>query len=201
MNMCTAQWKRNNTLTGVKQAFHRNVRQLHRNDVADCRTVDVSLPISIPDGRNLSQSGIRRLDRAGSPDFPGDRDSYLLTMVFSRVRIVRVIASLLAIALSVQVAGAQGTNCERMNPSHATDAHQEMHHSGLPDARAGTGASHTQTPGVPGCSQSIQCMNAPAMVNMTVDVIPVVRIAAPIAHSPRILEVRTLCPDSPPPRN
>jgi hypothetical protein len=61
MNMCTAQWKRNNTLTGVKQAFHRNVRQLHRNDVADCRTVDVSLPISIPDGRNLSQSGIRRL--------------------------------------------------------------------------------------------------------------------------------------------
>jgi hypothetical protein len=122
-------------------------------------------------------------------------------MVFSRVRIVRVIASLLAIALSVQVAGAQGTNCERMNPSHATDAHQEMHHSGLPDARAGTGASHTQTPGVPGCSQSIQCMNAPAMVNMTVDVIPVVRIAAPIAHSPRILEVRTLCPDSPPPRN
>ena len=139
-------------------------------------------------------------DRAGSPDIPGDCDSYLSNMVSSRTCITRFIASILAIALSVQIAGAQGRNCVQMSASHGATAHLEMNHEGIDDARAGTGASHTRTPGIPGCSQSAPCMNAPAMVNLTLDAVRVVHIATPIAYSPGTLEVPVLSPDSPPPK-
>ena len=121
-------------------------------------------------------------------------------MVSSRARITRFIASILAIALSVQIVGAQNTNCVQMSASHGTTAHQEMNHSGIDDVKAGTGASHTQTPGVPGCRQSILCMNAPAMVNLTLNAVRVAHIATPTAYSAATLEVRALSPDSPPPK-
>ena len=128
-------------------------------------------------------------DGAGSPDFGDDRDSYLSNMVSSRARVTRFIASILAIALSVQ-----------MSASQEAAAHQEMHHSGFIDVKAGAGASHSQTHGVPACSQSILCMNAPAMVNLTLNAVRVAHIAASIAYSPGALEPRALCPDSPPPK-
>ena len=139
-------------------------------------------------------------DGAGSPDFGDDRDSYLSNMVSSRARVTRFIASILVIALSVQIVGAQGTSCVQMSASQEAAAHQEMHHSGFIDVKAGAGASHSQTHGVPACSQSILCMNAPAMVNLTLNAVRVAHIAAWIAYSPGALEPRALCPDSPPPK-
>ena len=118
----------------------------------------------------------------------------------SRARITRFIASILAIALSVQLVGAQGTSCVQMSASQGGAAHQEMHHSDLDEAKAGTGASRTQTPGIPGCSHSILCVNAPAMVNSMLNAVRVADIEPPIAHSTGALEARPVCPDSPPPK-
>lgn len=115
-------------------------------------------------------------------------------------RITRFIASILAMALSVQIVAAQGGNCVQMSTSQGAAAHQEMHHSGFDEAKAATEASQTPTPPIPGCSQSILCMNATAMVDLTMGTGRIAHLSLPIACSPGTLEARVLCPDSPPPK-
>ena len=110
-------------------------------------------------------------------------------------------ATILAIALSTQIAGAQAPDCMKMSASQGSTGHSETsHHTGGDGPRADTGAPLTQIPNNAPCSQSTFCVNAPAIPIVTTRAVAVAHVAPPISFGPVALEVRAVRPDSPPPK-
>jgi hypothetical protein len=121
--------------------------------------------------------------------------------MLSRARITRFIATVLAIALSTQIAGAQVANCMKMSVAHRGSGHSEMsHHTTRDGVKAATRSPQSETPSDAGCSQSVLCINAPAILNATPRAVGLSHIASAVSFGSATFETRALHPDSPPPK-
>jgi hypothetical protein len=139
------------------------------------------------------------------PDFPPFASLYFPDMVLHRARITRIIAAILTLALSTQVAEAQVVNCIIMSATQANHDHggltQHQHHaSDAGTAATRSGDSHSQSSGTAGCSQSILCANAPAIPTTAMRTIHFDNAEPLISPGASVLEARALHPDPPPPR-
>ena len=122
-------------------------------------------------------------------------------MVSRRGRITRFVATVLAIALSTQIACAQAADCMKMSASQGSTGHSETSHQmGGDGANADAGAPLTQVPNDGQCSQTTLCVNLPALPIVTLRAVAVAHVAQPISFGPIALEVRAVRPASPPPK-
>jgi hypothetical protein len=127
-------------------------------------------------------------------------------MAFHRRVVVRIVAGVLAIALSTQVVSAQVASCMAMDGPASNSDHTAMtaHSHSSPDAVASPAKlhndSHRQSPGTSGCTQTVLCANAPAIPVTTVSDVSVDHTTRVISFVALAIQARAFPPDSPPPR-
>lgn len=153
----------------------------------------------------MRMRGVSSLNAGISPTADAVTHCSFRNMVLHRAPITRIIAVILAIALSTQVAEAQVVSCIMMSAAQASDVHasmtQHQHHAsnaGTPETRKG--GPHNQSSETAGCNQAIFCANAPAIPTTAMSTIKFDSAEPPISFGPGVLEARALHPDPPPPR-
>jgi hypothetical protein len=126
-------------------------------------------------------------------------------MVRHRVRITRIIAVFLALALSTQVAGAQAVDCLNMSNMRASDSGggvtQHQHRSD--DARSvatRTGNEHDLGSSTADCNEIKLCGSAATAPITGMRSACFNKAEAASSSGSRVLLARALCPDPPPPR-
>lgn len=126
-------------------------------------------------------------------------------MLRYRVRIARIVAAILTVTLSTQVAGAMVTNCMTVSETHANAGHAGMEqgeHGSLeaasPSAHKDRAPDHSSNRA--SCDQARFCTSVSPVPVTTTRSILLDTAAPPIFLGAGVLRGRSLQPDTPPPR-
>ena len=125
-------------------------------------------------------------------------------MVRHRVRITRIIAAILTLAFSAQIAGAQLASCSRMTGMHATHGSMMQHdHRGDAEGAAVTRSegSDNRDPGAMACAPTMLCANPAAVPAAAMRTFQLSDNASQISFGPSVPKAHTIPPELPPPRS